>query len=148
MPMEKKRYISGVVWDVYLYILTSRESVGVREIWRNLKMSSPSLAQYHVNKLLNMDLISQTADGRYIAEELGRLKALRSFVLLRGKLISRMTFYGAFILGLLLVYIIFWPLKWDFRDFLVLILGIFSVFAFFFEALNQHRGLRTDVHRF
>jgi len=140
------KYLSGLIWEVYLYILTSNEPVGVRDVWRGLKLSSPSLAQYHINNLLEAKLISQTADGRYTAEEKAKIDILRNFVLLRGRLISRMTFYGAFTLGLFAVYLFVWPLKWDLRDLVVLIVCMFSVLAFFYEAYSQHIGLRTDAH--
>ncbi len=140
------KYLSGVVWEVYLYILTSNEPVGVRDVWRGLKLSSPSLAQYHINNLLEAKLITQTADGRYAAEEKAKIDVLRNFVLLRGRLISRMTFYGAFILGLFMVYLLVWPFKWELRDLVVLIICIFGVAAFFYEAYSQHKGLRTDAH--
>ncbi|MEM3047266.1 MAG: hypothetical protein QW057_09335 [Candidatus Bathyarchaeia archaeon] len=143
-----KRYLSGVVWQVYLYVLTSSEPVGVRDVWRGLKLSSPSLAQYHINRLLKMGLIAQTVDGRYAPEEKARIDVLRSFVLLRGRLISRMTIYGAFILGLFSVYLFVWPFNWDFQDLTVLVTCVFSTAAFFFEAYSQHRGLRTGVQRF
>ena len=142
-----KRYLSGVVWDIYLYILTSHEPVGVRDVWRGLKLSSPSLAQYHINNLLEMKLISQTENGKYIAEELNRIEALRRFVLLRGRLFSRLIIYGAFVLGLLSVYVAVWPFGWNFRDFLVLTICLFSASAFFYEAYRQHRGLRTGVQK-
>lgn len=142
-----KRYLSGLVWEVYLYILTSNEPVGVRDVWRGVKLSSPSLAQYHIKNLLEMGLISQTKDGQYVAEEKARIDVLRSFVLLRGRLISRMTVYGAFILGLLLVYAAAWPFEWNFRDLLVLIVCLFSASVFFFEAYLQHRGLKRSVQR-
>lgn len=142
-----ERYLSGVVWRVYLYVLTSGEPVGVREVWRGLGLSSPSLAQYHVNRLLKMGLLAQTEDGKYAPEEKARIDILRSFVLLRGRLISRMTIYGAFILGLFSVYMVFWPLNWDFQDLIVLAVCTFSTAAFFAEAYSQHRGLRTGVRR-
>jgi O-antigen/teichoic acid export membrane protein len=94
-----------------------------------------------------MGLISQTTDGRYVAEEKARIDVLRSFVLLRGRLISRMTVYGAFILGLLLFYAAAWPFKWNFRDLLVLIVCLFSASVFFFEAYLQHMGLKRGVQR-
>jgi hypothetical protein len=142
-----RRYLSGVVWDVYLYILTSNDPVGVREIGRGLKLSTPSLAQYHVNNLLEMKLISQTADGRYVAEEKNKIEVLRNFVLLRGRLLSRMILYGAFALGLLMVYLLYWPIGLTFRDIFVLVFGIFSVSAFFYEAYSQHKGVKAGVQR-
>lgn len=142
-----KRYLSGLVWEVYLYILTSREPVGVRDVWRGVKLSSPSLAQYHIKNLLEMGLISQTEDGRYVAEEKAHIDVLRSFLMLRGRLISRMTIYGAFILGFLLVYLVLWPFEWNFRDVLVLVICLFSSSVFFFEAYLQHSSLRRGVQK-
>ena len=143
----RKRYLSGVIWDVYLFILTSNEPVGVRDVWRGLKLSSPSLAQYHINNLLEMKLIGQAEDGRYVAEEKSSLEVLRNFVLFKGRLISRMIFYAAFILGLLLVYFLFEPKKWDFRDLLVVAIGLFSLIVFSYEAFMQHRGIKTGVQK-
>ena len=147
MGKSGKGYLSGTTWEVYLYVLTSRESVGVRDVWRSLKLSSPSLAQYHINKLLSLKVINQTQDGRYVVEEKKGIDTLRSFVLLRGKLIPRLVFYGALISGILAAYLILWPFEWNFRDFTVLAVGILSVSAFFFEAYNQYRSLKKGVQK-
>lgn len=146
-PRQDKRYISGTTWEVYLCILTSRGPVGVRDIWRELKLSSPSLAQYHLNRLLGLGVVSQTQHGKYIVEEKERVEVLRSFVLLRGKLIPRLVFYGAMICGILVWYILFWSFEWNFRDLVVLVVSVFSIFAFFFEAYNQYRSLRASVQK-
>lgn len=138
--MPSSQRIAGTTWDVYLYILTSK-SQGVREIWRGLNLSSPSLAQYHVNKLLDLNLIESTAEGKYRVNEKGRMDVLHSFIILRGKLVPRLVFYGALLSGILLIYIIFWPFKWDFRDYFVLTVSLFSILVFFFEAYNQYQGL-------
>ncbi len=137
------RRVSGTTWDVYLYILKSKESTGVREVWRALKLSSPSLAQYHINKLLELKLIEASPDGRYRANEGEQVEALRSFVLLHGRLIPRLVFYGALLSGILASYLVFWPFRWDFRDLVVLAVSVFSISAFFLEAYSQHRGLRA-----
>ncbi len=119
----------------------------MREVWRGLKLSSPSLAQYHVNKLLELKVVHQTQDGKYAVEEKERIEALRSFVLLRGRLIPRLVFYGALVAGVLTMYLIFWPLEWNFRDLTVLAVSLFSILAFFFEAYVQHRSLKAGVQK-
>ncbi len=136
------RKVTGTTWDVYLYIMTSRDSVGVRDIWRSLKLSTPSLAQYHVNKLLDLNLIEVAPDGKYRANKAEQIAALRSFIWLRGKLIPRLVFYGAIISGMLFSYLILWPIRWDFRDMVVIFVSVFSTLALFFEAYNQYRGLK------
>lgn len=144
---QGKSYLSGRTWEVYLYILTSTEPVGVRDIWKALELSNPSLAQYHLNKLIDLEVVSQTQYGKYVVEEKERIEALRSFVLLRGKLVPRLVFYGAMISGILVCYLIFWPFEWSFRDLVVLVVSVFSVFAFFFEAYVQYRGLTAGIQK-
>jgi len=138
--LEGKR-IHGTTWDVYLSILTSKEPKGVREIWRDLNLSSPSLAQYHVNKLLDMRLIEATQEGKYMTNEEVKVEALRSFLVLRGRLVPRLVVYGAFLLGILASYVAFWPFRWDFRDLVTLGVCAFGALAFFFEAYIQNRSL-------
>jgi hypothetical protein len=119
--------------------------VGVREVWRELKLSSPSLAQYHVNRLLELGMIVQTGEGKYVASEEKRVEALKGFLLLHGKLVPRLVFYGALIAGLLAFYLMAWPIAPDFRDYVVIAVAAISILAFFFEAYVQYRGLRASV---
>ena len=72
----------------------------VRDVWRQLQLSSPSLAQYHVNKLLHDDLIKTTVYGKYEINDDLQIEALRNFVVFKGKLIPHLVVYGAIIAGL------------------------------------------------
>jgi hypothetical protein len=138
--MAKSR-LHGTTWDVYLYILTSHDPVGVRDVWRQLELSSPSLAQYHVNKLLQGNWIKTTRYGKYEVNDALQIEALRNFVIFKGKLIPHLVFYGAIIAGLFLSYLVFYPIRWDFRDLIVIAVCGISLVAFLFEAYNQHRSL-------
>jgi hypothetical protein len=133
--------IYGRTWDVYLCILTSGQPLGVRDIWRSLKLSSPSLAQYHVNKLLDLKLIETTIEGKYRINDEEGLEALRSFLMLRGMLMPRLAIYGALFSGILFSYLILWPWRGDFRDLVTLVVCALGTFAFFFESYKQYRGL-------
>ena len=138
---SNRKKISGTTWNIYLYIITSEKPQGVREVWRALNLSSPSLAQYHITKLIELKLLDSTLDGKYQARDVERLDALRGFILLRGRLIPRLVFYGAFLSGVFLTYLLFWPFRWDFRDIVVITISLFSIIVFFYEAYNQHKGL-------
>ena len=141
--MAGYKQVYGKTWDVYLCILTSGDPIGVRDIWRDLGLSSPSLAQYHVNKLLELRLIESTPQGKYVTNDEERLEALRSFLALRGMLIPRMVVYAALLSGVLASYILFWPWRGDFRDLVTVSVTLFSIAAFLFEAVKQYRGLST-----
>lgn len=139
--MGEAKRIYGKTLDVYLCILTAEGAIGVRDIWRALGFSSPSLAQYHVNKLLDLKLIETDFEGKYRINDQESIEALRSFLLLRGMLIPRLTIYSAMILGLMVSYVMYWPWRGDFRDLVTLFIGLFSAGAFLFEAVKQYRGL-------
>ncbi len=138
--IERSR-LHGTTWDVYLYILTAQEPVGVRDVWRQLKLSSPSLAQYHVNKLLEGEYIKTTLYGKYEVNDALQLEALKTFVLFKGRLIPHLVVYGAIIAGLFISYLVIYPLRWDFRDLTVIAVCTISLLAFLFEAYNQYRSL-------
>jgi hypothetical protein len=139
--MATGKRIYGKTLDVYLCILSKEKGIGVRDIWRELEFSSPSLAQYHVNKLLDLRLIEPDLDGKYSINDEESIEALRSFLLLRGMLIPRLTIYAALLTGLMISYLSFYPWSGDARDLTVLFIGLFSIGAFIGEALKQYRGL-------
>jgi len=138
--MAGNKRIYGTTYDVYLCILTSNSPIGVREIWRALKLSSPSLAQYHVNKLMELKLIEPQA-GKYVTNDQEQLEALRSFLMLRGMLIPRMVVYAALSAGILTSFLLLYPITWDFRDLVTVAVCLFSIATFSFEAIKQYRGL-------
>jgi hypothetical protein len=121
--------------------MTSSDPIGMREIWRKLRLSTPSLTQNHINKLLELELIEVTPQGEYVSNDVERLETLKSFLALRGLMIPRMVVYAALLSGILLSYITFWPWRGDFRDIVVLGVTLFSVSTFLFEAVKQYRGL-------
>ena len=95
MAKTGKSRLHGTTWDVYLYILTSQGPVGVRDVWRQLQLSTPSLAQYHVNKLLHDDLIKTTVYGKYEINDDLQIEALKNFFVFKGKLIPHLVLYDA-----------------------------------------------------
>lgn len=50
--------LKGNTLRVYVYAL-KRKRVGVREVQRSLRLSNPSLAQYHLNKLKELALLKE-----------------------------------------------------------------------------------------
>jgi predicted DNA-binding transcriptional regulator len=85
---KSEEVLHGKTLLVYRFIITQNEPVGVREIQRKLKFSSPSLAQYHMDKLKNEGLIKEETGG-YIADKV----ILKNLVRFRSMLIPRFFFY-------------------------------------------------------
>jgi len=84
--------LKGNTLRVYVYAL-KRRRVGVREVQRALLMSNPSLAQYHLNKLRELGLVSEN-NGEY--EVVGEVKVdvMRDFLRLGTLIVPRFIFYA------------------------------------------------------
>jgi hypothetical protein len=82
--------LTGNTAQVYRYAIKQRRPVGVREVQRALKLSSPTLAAYHLEKLEEAGLLKQTSDG-YVVERL----VLENYVRLRQLLLPKYLFYFA-----------------------------------------------------
>ena len=142
MNSVSKSSVTGTTRRVYLYILSSRTPVGVRDVWRGLDLSSPSLAQYHINKLLELKLIAVDQFGKIQVNSQTKLYLLQNFLFFRGKVVPRLVIFGALSIGLLIVYILLWPFTGDFRDLIVVAFSLFSASILFYEAYNQNKGLK------
>lgn len=87
---DEHEVLTGNTAQVYRYAIKQRKPIGVREVQRALKLSSPALAAYHLDKLEEAGLLKQTPDG-YIVEKL----MLENFVRFRQLLLPKYLFYFA-----------------------------------------------------
>jgi len=84
---------------VYMYLLSRNEPIGPRQIMRELGLSSPSLAYYHLKRLEELGLVKRNNNG-YIA--VPGLK-IEGYIFIGRKLIPRLILYSFIYLGLLIV---------------------------------------------
>jgi DNA-binding transcriptional ArsR family regulator len=77
-----------------LYLLKHQDA-GVREIQRALKFKTPSLVQYHLNKLKDMGLIYEEKGRYYISKEV-KPDILKDFVRIGFILVPRLFLFGIF----------------------------------------------------
>jgi DNA-binding transcriptional ArsR family regulator len=97
--------LKGTTFKVYKFVLKSKRPVGIRETQRGLKLSSPTLASYHLEKLREAGLLKQCMQGY----EPNRI-FLKTMIRLRSTLIPRYFFYSIFfILSLIVELVIFKP---------------------------------------
>jgi hypothetical protein len=61
-PIEDQ--LKGKTLKVYMYMV-KKEPLGIREVQRELGFSSPSVANYHIDKLVGLALADQDKYGRY-----------------------------------------------------------------------------------
>ncbi|MBI2648526.1 MAG: hypothetical protein HYY68_04450 [Thaumarchaeota archaeon] len=84
--------LKGNTLRVYVYAL-KRKHVGVREVQRSLRLSNPSLAQYHLNKLKELGLLKEEG-GEYEIVSNVNVDVMRDFLRVGTLLVPRFIFYA------------------------------------------------------
>lgn len=140
--------LHGKALQIYWYLLSAGES-GIRDIQRNLGISSPSLVHYQINKLVSQGLVQQnaTTEKYFIAEPL-KTGIFSFYIILGKKLIPRFLFYLSFlIMGLILYLLVIFsrnPFLFYLEDFLFLSFNILGIVFFSFEGYKVNK-LRPKI---
>jgi len=89
--------LTGTTLKVYRLLMSLNEPIGPRELQKRLKLSSPSVASFHLEKLEKASLATKTQNGEYVVNRV----YLKHYVRLRRFLIPRFMFHallGTFLL--------------------------------------------------
>jgi hypothetical protein len=132
--------LKGNTLKVYVYVLKNGD-VGVRQVQRALRLSNPSLAQYHLNKLKDMGLVKEEGGTYEICAEV-KVDALRGLLRIGTFLVPRFVFYavlftllGTYFIVASIPYVQGYPL-------IILFYGlvIFASAAFWFESFHAWKS--------
>ena len=94
--------LRGTTYRVYRHMLRRRKPLGISDIQKELGLSSPSVAQYHVRKLLQLGLIKEEQGG-YIVDKV----VLENIIRIKRISVPVQTAYIAFFGVTLLVLLMF-----------------------------------------
>jgi len=116
-----------------MYMVKKKDPAGVREVQRDLGFSSPSVANYHIDKLVELALIKQDEYGRYFVVQKVQVGVLQAFVNIGGLAVPRLLFFAAFFTTMLLAYLFL-----NFGDLNVYAIGfaVAGTVAFWFETIR------------
>jgi len=131
LPLEDQ--LKGKTLKVYMYMVKKKEPVGVREVQRDLGFSSPSVANYHIEKLVELALVSQDEYGHYYVVQKVQPGVLQAFVNIGGLAVPRLSFFAAFFTTMLIAYVVL-----NLSDLNVYAIGfaIAGAVAFWFETIR------------
>lgn len=88
--------LRGSTLRVYWYLFKKGESVGVREVQRALRMSSPSTSLHHLEKLRELGLLTKDERSQYRLTSEVKVGTLRLFTRLGRLVVPRYLFYATF----------------------------------------------------
>lgn len=140
--VDLEEALRGTTLRVYWYILTARKPVSARGVQKGLRLSSPSVALHHLEKLTDLRLVQKDNMGQYSLVEEVRVGLLRFFVSFGRHLIPRYFLYATYFIGLLVGYLVAFRLTFDIKDIYILIFGMSSIFTSIYEFISLWRMRR------
>ncbi|MEW6604094.1 MAG: hypothetical protein AB1351_05330 [Thermoproteota archaeon] len=104
---DLERRLSGRTLQVYLYLQKKKDPSGIREVQRDLGLSSPSVAEYQIEKLVEMGLASRDSYARVYVTKKVKVKAMQSYINLGRFMVPRLAFYASVFTAIAALYVIF-----------------------------------------
>lgn len=129
--------LTGRTLMVY-FVLLNKKSIGVRELQRHLNLSSPSVAKYHLEKLVNLHLI-ENRKGIYHLDRKADLPLLTSWVLIGKKLLPKVIFVAIFLTTLFIGYLLFIYTYWNKDSMFVILFGVIIMIYLWFDVILQFK---------
>ncbi len=122
---EIVKKLNGRTLMIY-FVMLNKGSIGVRELQRHLELSSPSVARYHLDKLVELELV-ENRSGVYTLIRKADIPVLTSWVLFGKRLLPRVLFIAIFFSIFFLGYLIFVFRFWNRDSSFVILFGIIIV---------------------
>jgi hypothetical protein len=128
--------LQGNTLRVYWYFIKNpNASSGPRDIQRKLGFSSPSLAVYHLEKLVNFGVVEKTA-GAYHLLRVIDVDMLKQFTRIRGFIFPRQVLYASMWTTLLAGYLCAFRTANSYSAF-ALLFGILGTGIFWYESFKN-----------
>ncbi len=102
MERDNDIRLSETALRIYVYLLGKKRPVGPRQIFKDMNLSSPSVAYYHLERLRQQGLLKKTTDGYVITQKIN----IEGFIYIGKKVIPRLMIYSMFLLGLFIIEIL------------------------------------------
>jgi DNA-binding transcriptional ArsR family regulator len=140
-PADKvKSELKGTTLRVYWVLLKKGSGgTGPREVMRELGLSSPSVASYHLEKLRNLGLVERDVGGNYVGKEEVKVEVFSDFVRVVGMMLPRYLFYSVLFTTMLVAYVVLYPLQFTPQTIMVLIFGLTSCIITWVETVRAWR---------
>lgn len=141
--MSSEDELTPTAIRTYLYLIKAGKPVGPREVMREAKLSSPSVAYRNLQKLIDMKLAYKDNYGNYVVKE---KIGIKGYFWIGKKLIPRFFVFGLVFLVVLIIEVIILvphlllesPVEGSF--WLLAILTIISVILFLAEGVKWKKN--------
>jgi hypothetical protein len=129
--------LTGRTLMIY-FVLLNKKAIGVRELQRHLHLSSPSVAKYHLEKLVDLHLV-ENRNGIYHLDRKADLPLLTSWVLIGKYLLPKVIFAAILFSTLFIGYLLFIYSNWNKDSIFVILLGCGIMIYIWLDVIFQFK---------
>lgn len=133
--------VKGNTLRVYLYLLQHTPS-DLRDVQHSLGLSTPSLASYHLGKLIEAGYATQNEHGQYLVVRESTNTILEGYVKLGAAVVPQLAFF-AMLFTALVVYFILMSINYPSFVPLLMASSAAMVVVLWYETLRVWRRLAT-----
>jgi len=145
MILKNSKEITGNALRTYLYLVTHGPSE-LRDVQRGVGLSTPSLASYHLSRLVDAGYVVQDEEGRYVASKEASTEILEGYVRVGTALVPQFLFFAI----LFTILIVFFSMEALFSSGFTIYLVVASlvvVALLWYESFRLWRRLVVDSNR-
>lgn len=137
---ELEYALRGKAWKVYWLLLKNGRPMSARQVQRALHFSSPSIAQHHLERLRELNLVQKRdIGGEYSLVSKVKIGVLRHFVKLGSLLLPRYFFYAIFSTTFYILYLTVLMQSLTRENFFITIFGLIVSIIFWYETSRVWR---------
>ena len=148
MTNEHNEELEGITLSVYLYMVRKGKPVGPRDVVKGARLSSPSVAYRHLQKLEDLGYLQKNNYGEYVIKNKA---SLRGYTWVGRRIVPKMLTYTFIFLSILIVELIIFVLhysveNYEFKVFflLLILITVFAMVVFTVEALLHHKRTKLS----
>jgi hypothetical protein len=131
--------LKGTTLKVYWYILRNPKQSSLREIQKGANLSSPSLATYHLDKLVELGLVEIDRHGLFHLKQTVKVGVLRLFVGSGVFLLPRFLFYAIFYSSVLPLFLFSVPFVFGPISLILILVLLFGAITNWIETAKAWR---------
>jgi predicted DNA-binding transcriptional regulator len=139
---EIEAQVKGNTLRIYWYLLKvgHKRPIGIREVQREVGLSSPSVAAHHLEKLRELKLLEKIPSGEYQLVNEVKVGVLYNFVTLVGLMLPRHLFYSTLFTTMLVAYVLLYPMDLSYHNIMALIFGSLASLFSWVETVRVWRN--------
>lgn len=140
--MKDRKEITGNSLRIYLYLVKHGASE-LREVQRGIGLSTPSLASYHLARLVEGGYATQDTDGKYIAVKDSSTDILEGYVKVGTALVPQFTFFSVLFTILIIFFSMMTITSYSYVPYLV-VTSIGAAGLMWYESIRLWRKLVVE----